>query len=60
MEREVILYLSQALKHLELFNLVHKGIEIDKLVDSNLEASHFILHSLYFSIHLIRAFVFEC
>lgn len=47
-ERKIILYLSEALKHLELFNLVHMGNKMEKLVDDNLVASHFIVLSLYF------------
>lgn len=47
-ERKIILYLSEVLKHLELFSLVHMGNKMERLVDSNLVASHFIVHSLYF------------
>lgn len=46
-ERKIILYLSEALKHVELFNLVHMGNKMEKLVDDNLVASHFIVLSVF-------------
>lgn len=47
-ERKIILYLSEALKHLARFNLVHMGNKMKRRVDSNFMTSHFTVHSLYF------------
>lgn len=47
MERKTILYLSENLKHLDLFSLAHMSNNMEKPVDSNLVASHFIVHSFF-------------